>query len=115
MSNIKGFYYFDVFNLSFSVFAQFKKFEDIRVRDSFIYADNSTKTYYLYAQTANRLVEKDTIKGVEVYKSKNLSDLTDPTTVFRLQKIIGVNSKFELLKCNFTKGKYYLFVSFTGD
>jgi len=100
---------------NFCCFAQFKKLEDIRVRDPFIYADTSTKTYYLYAQTANRLVEKDTIKGVEVYKSKNLKDWSGPTTVFSASKEHWGKREIWAPEMHFYKGKYYLFVTFTGD
>ncbi len=54
---------------------------DITVRDPFIHADESTNTYYLYAQTGNRKGSPD--DGVEAYRSKDLVHWSQPKLVFR--------------------------------
>ncbi|MCK4749608.1 MAG: hypothetical protein KAT15_21285, partial [Bacteroidales bacterium] len=46
------------------------KTKDIRIRDPFIYADQKSKTYFMYAQAANRADSDFT--GVEVYTSQDL-------------------------------------------
>lgn len=48
----------------------------IRVRDPFIFADASSKTYYLYAQAGNRAGSG--YRGVEVYTSKDLKTWQAP-------------------------------------
>ncbi|MGM8361895.1 glycoside hydrolase family 43 protein [Flavobacterium sp. ARAG 55.4] len=95
--------------------AQVKKLEDIRIRDPYIFADKKTKTYYLYAQTGNRLGINDTIKGVEVYQSKNLKDWSEPTTVFSASKSHWGTRMIWAPEMHYYQGKYYLFVTFTGD
>ncbi|SHM14757.1 Beta-xylosidase, GH43 family [Flavobacterium flevense] len=95
--------------------AQLKKLEDIRVRDPYIFADEKSKTYFLYVQTGNRLVDNDTIKGVEVYKSKDLKMWSGPTTVFAAPKEHWGKRMIWAPEMHHYKGKYYLFVTFTGD
>ena len=51
---------------------------DIRVRDPFIFADQVSKTYYLYAQCGNRQNNDNLGLGVEVYSSKDLVTWSAP-------------------------------------
>ena len=95
--------------------AQIKTLEDIRVRDPFIIAHKVSKQYYLYAQTGNRLNEKDSINGVEVYISKDLKIWEGPKTVFSAPKDHWGNRMVWAPEVHEYKGKYYLFVTFTGN
>ncbi len=83
---------------------------DIRIRDPFIYADLQNKTYYMYAQAANR--EGSNFTGVEVYTSKDLIHWDHPHPVLELDKNAGIEAVWapEMHKY---KGKYYLFVTLT--
>jgi beta-xylosidase len=86
------------------------KTSDIRVRDPFIYADQKTATYYLYAQARNR--KGSGYQGVEIYASTNLTDWAAPQTVLMLpaaQKVAMVWAP-EMHAYN---GAYYLFVTLT--
>jgi len=83
---------------------------DIRVRDPFIYADQKTATYYLYAQAENR--PNSGYHGVEIYASTNLTDWAAPQPVLTLpvaQKVAMVWAP-EMHAYN---GEYYLFVTLT--
>ena len=61
--------------------------QDIRIRDPFIYADSKTRTYYLYAQSANR--PKSGFLGVEAYTSKDLENWNPPQPVLTLPNDAG--------------------------
>src|SRR5690625_6427092 len=67
--------------------------EEIRIRDPFIYADSSSRLYYMYAQIDNRLSGKggpDRPKGVEVDRKStrlNSSHVASSYAVFCLIKI----------------------------
>ncbi len=91
------------------------KLREIRVRDPFILADQTTSNYYLYAQCGNRLLNDNLGIGVEVYRSKDLVNWAKPVPVF------------ERPTSNFWGGKevwapevhklgdaYFMFVSFPG-
>jgi len=86
------------------------KIEDIRIRDPFIYADQDSKTYYMYAQSANR-ADSD-LTGVEVYTSKDLINWTAPRPVLTLPDDAGIKSVWapEMHQYN---GKFYLFTTLT--
>ena len=69
--------------LSPAMLAEFPlQLSEMRVRDPFILADQTTSTYYLYAQRGNRLINDRVGTGVEVYRSKNLINWSKPVTVF---------------------------------
>jgi hypothetical protein len=67
----------------------YKILNTIRIRDPYILADSSSKTYYMYASGSNRSEEGGL--GVEVYMSKDLQIWTGPSnplpTNCRLPKI----------------------------
>ncbi len=88
------------------------KTEDIRIRDPFIYADQKSKTYYMYAQAANRY-GSDFI-GVEVYTSRDLINWQPPQTVLALPEDAGIKAVWapEMHQYN---DKFYLFVTLTMD
>ena len=86
------------------------KTENIRIRDPFIYADQTNKTYYMYAQSANRADSDFT--GVEVYTSQDLMNWTPPRPVLTLPDNAGIKAVWapEMHQYN---GKFYLFVTLT--
>ena len=63
---------------------------DIRIRDPFIYTDLQNKTYYMYAQAANR--KGSIFTGVEVYTSKDLINWSQPHPVLKLDKDTGIEA-----------------------
>lgn len=89
------------------------KLSDLRIRDPYIVADENTNTYYLYGQTGNRL-SKDTIKGVEVYKSKDLVNWSGPKTVYKSAPNHWAKDMIWAPEVHLYKGKYYLFVTLTN-
>jgi len=86
------------------------KTEDIRVRDPFVFADQKTSRYYLYAQAENRAGSG--FQGVEVYTSTNLTEWATPRPVLTLPKDAGVAMVWapEMHAYNTA---YYLFVTLT--
>lgn len=86
----------------------------IPVRDPFILADATTRTYYLYAQTANRQGEAGRGKGVEVYTSKDLRHWTKPVLVFQTPEDFWAKSDIWAPEVHQYNGKYYLLTTFTS-
>ena len=86
--------------------------EDIRIRDPFIYADHHGKTYYMYAQSANR-TDSNSI-GVEVYAGNDLMNWTPPRPVLTLSDEAGIKSVWAP-EMHHYNGKFYLFVTLTFD
>lgn len=84
--------------------------EDIRIRDPFIYVDRQSKTYYMYAQSANRAGSDFT--GVEVYRSKDLIHWSEPHPVLRLSAGGGVQWVWAPEMHEY-QGRYYIFVTLT--
>ncbi|MGE4489044.1 MAG: glycoside hydrolase family 43 protein [Kiritimatiellales bacterium] len=84
----------------------------IRIRDPFIYADASNKTYYMYAQSANRAGSG--YQGVEVYASTDLKAWTAPETVLTIPGNWNIRSVWapEMHEYN---GDYYLFVTLSFE
>lgn len=89
---------------------------ELRVRDPYIVADLSTKTYYLYRQIANgRLDKTDGVRGVEVFQSKDLKTWTGPQTVFAQPPDFWANAEVWAPEVHVYQGKYYLFVTFSAN
>ncbi len=84
--------------------------KDIRVRDPFIYADDESKTYYMYAQSANR--KGSGFVGVEVYASKDLVNWSPPRPVLTLPGDAGIRFVWAPEVHEFN-GVFYLFVTLT--
>ena len=87
---------------------------DIPIRDPFILADNSTKTYYMYAQTGNRIPKQKGLAGVEVYKSKDLKLWSEPSTVLSLPEDHWGGISVWAPEVHKYKNKYYLFTTLTA-
>ena len=88
---------------------------DIRVRDPFILVDRQTQTYFLYAQMANRLGADPAKRGVEVYTSRDLRNWDGPEPVFEVPDDFWARDRVWAPEVHEYGGKYYLFVTFTGD
>lgn len=84
--------------------------KDIRIRDPFIYADTKTKTYYMYAQSANR--SNSGFLGVEAYTSKDLIHWHSPQPVLILPNDAGIQAVWAP-EVHEYKGSFYLFVTLT--
>lgn len=93
-----------------------RKLSEIRIRDPYILADSAGSTYYLYAQISNRLGRGDpSLKGVEVYSSRDLEKWTGPKTVFRCPEGFWANGQVWAPEVHCFRGRYYLFVTFTAS
>jgi GH43 family beta-xylosidase len=89
---------------------------DLRIRDPFIFADEKTKTYYLYRQIANgRGDSVQGVRGVEVYQSKNLKIWTGPQIVYQQPDNFWANAQVWAPEVHFYQGKYYLLVTFSTN
>ncbi len=86
--------------------------DGITVRDPFIHADESTNTYYLYAQTGNR--GDSSGDGVEAYRSKDLVHWSRPQLVFRRPDDFWGGKEIWAPEMHKLGDAYYLFVSFNG-
>ncbi len=86
---------------------------DIRIRDPFVLADQSTHTYYMYAQMGNR-GEQAGQRGVEVYASQDLQRWSDPRPVFVVPDPFWAGSMVWAPEVHKYRDKYYLFVTLTG-
>jgi len=93
--------------------SNYKNLNTIRIRDPYILADSSSKTYYMYASGSNRSEAGGL--GVEVYKSRNLQTWTGPNPVFTVTGNFWGNRKVWAPEVHAYQGKYYLFVTFTSN
>jgi len=92
------------------------KTSEIRIRDPFIVADKESRTYYMYAQFANR-INYNAIEGngIEVYQSKDLENWTGPTPVYTASNDFWAKGAFWAPEIHKYKGVYYLFVTLSGN
>lgn len=88
------------------------KLSDIRVRDPFIYADVTTKTYYLYAQVGNRLLNDHAGVGVEAYTSTDLKNWSGPKLVMEKPKDFWGGNYVWAPEVHRFGQSYYMFVTF---
>ncbi len=86
----------------------------IRIRDPFILADVATRTYYMYAQMANRSGRQDASQGVEVYTSKDLKQWLGPAPVYVVPTNSWANWMVWAPEVHKYGSKYYLFVTMTS-
>ena len=90
------------------------KLADINIRDPFVLADTTTKTYYLYSSITYTFDTSNLVKGVEVYISKDLINWTEPKPVFIIPVDFWAHKYVWAPEVHKYKGKYYLFVTFTS-
>ncbi len=83
---------------------------EIRIRDPYIYPDTKSKTYFMYAQSANR--ENSGFIGVEAYASRDMVNWQPPRRVLVLSGNADIKSVWAPEMHNY-KDKYYLFVTLT--
>jgi len=102
--------------LSPAMLAEFPlKLREIRVRDPFILADQTTSNYYLYAQCGNRLQNDNLGTGVEVYRSKDLINWSKPEMVFeRPTENFWGGKEVWAPEVHRMGDTYFMFVSFPG-
>ncbi len=91
------------------------KTANLHVRDPFIYVDQTTRTYYLYAQMAHSQGAQGKGKGVEAYTSKDLQHWQGPFPVFDTPTDFWGKQDVWAPEVHAYGGKYYLFVTFTAD
>lgn len=77
---------------------------EINIRDPFIFADEKTKTYYMYASSPAPLA-----KGFCVYTSRDLVNFQEPQSVFEAPADFWATDDFWAPEVHEYKGKYYLF------
>ncbi len=88
--------------------------EDLRVRDPFVHAEPTTRTYYLYAQTGNNQTCPRPGLGIEVYHSRDLTNWSEPTLVFRRPADFWGGEEIWAPEMHRLGDHYYLFASFNG-
>ena len=91
------------------------KTEEIRIRDPFILADENTNIYYLYAQIGNRNEDQDNLRGVEVYKSRDLQNWSLPEIVFSVPDTLWADGSVWAPEVHQYKNKYFLFATLTNS
>lgn len=79
---------------------------DISMRDPFVFVDPETKMYYIPANGGNK---------VKMYKSKDLKMWKDVGVVFEPAADFWGKTDFWAPDLYMYKGKYYLFVTFSGE
>lgn len=84
------------------------KLEQIPLRDPFILADETTKTYYLYG-SKNVRGEQDKF---EVYKSDNLTDWVCGGVIFEKNEEFWGKTDFWAPEVHKINGKFYMFATF---
>lgn len=123
MNSIKILTVLSLIFLPFSLFAQVLEdkllsTEEIRIRDPYIYADEETQHYYMYAQIDNRLAGRggeNRPKGVEVYVSSDLKQWEQPKTVLLIPDDFWAKEMVWAPEMHEYNGKYYLFVTLTSS
>lgn len=87
----------------------------IRVRDPFILADPTSRTYFLYAQCGNRHNRDALGLGVEVYRSQDLVHWSQPELAFERPKS-GFWGGVDIWAPEVHKfgDGYFMFVTFPG-
>ena len=88
--------------------------DEIRIRDPFILADESSRTYYMYAQMDNRIGKEDSAKGVEVYTSRDLEQWEGPWPAFTIPDGFWADRMVWAPEVHKYADRYYLFVTFTA-
>lgn len=87
---------------------------NLRVRDPFIYADPATRAYYLYSQSGNNQTHPQPGLGIEVYRSQDLTNWSEPTLVFRRPAGFWGGEEIWAPEMHRLGERYYLFASFNG-
>ncbi len=86
------------------------KLGDINIRDPYIFADDKTKKYYMYASGANI-----SVKGFCVYVSDDLENWSEPVCVFEAGDDFWATDDFWAPEVHEYRGRYYLFGTFRSE
>ncbi len=91
--------------------------DQIAIRDPFIYADESTQTYYLYGATRLESDRPRGRHGVKVYSSSDLKTWVGPKLVFETPEESWADCTHGVWapEMHPYMGKYYLFATFTNE
>src|SRR5690554_2897401 len=91
-----------------------KKLSDINIRDPYIMPHEESGYYYMYKSAS---VHRDgkVLGGVEVYKSKNLSEWEGPVQVFTVPDDNWITGPVWAPEVHAYNGKYYLFATLNSD
>lgn len=91
------------------------KRSQIYIRDPFIFADETTKNYFMFSSANKSEFLKYEGNGVVVYQSKDLENWSKPQYVFKTPKNWWASEKHGVWapEVHKYKGKYYLFATFT--
>ena len=81
--------------------------DQIQIRDPFVLPNLADKTYYLYKANVK-------IDGVQVHKSTDLKNWSDPITVFTRPPGFWGGTEIWAPEVHFLNRKYHLFVTFDG-
>ncbi|WP_300600896.1 glycoside hydrolase family 43 protein [Niabella sp.] len=79
--------------------------ERLQLRDPFVFYDRKTDWYYTYANNKH---------GIKAWRSKDLQHWEALGNVFTASENFWGKQDFWAPDCYFYKGKYYLFVTFSG-
>ena len=88
---------------------------DIHVRDPYILADPTTRTYYMYRSSSADNGKGKQLGGVEVLKSKDLKTWEGPVRVFTVPEDNWITGRVWAPEVHAYKGKYYLFATLNSD
>ncbi|MEZ4905330.1 MAG: family 43 glycosylhydrolase [Spirosomataceae bacterium] len=88
----------------------------IYIRDPFIFADESTKTYFMFSSANKSEYLPEAVNGVVVYQSKDLENWLKPIYVFKTPKNMWASDQHGVWapEVHAYQGKYYLFATFTN-
>lgn len=86
----------------------------MELHDPYIFADNKSKTYYLFTSNIPRLSGEETI-GIMVYKSKDLQNWEKPKIAFRLPSNIWANGGAWAPEVHFINNRYHMFLTLHNE
>ena len=91
-----------------------KNLSDINIRDPYIMPHEESGYYYMYKSAS---VHRDgkVLGGVEVYKSRNLSEWEGPVQVFTVPDDNWITGPVWAPEVHAYNGKYYLFATLNSD
>jgi beta-xylosidase len=103
--------------LAFAQDAKLLKRSDIYIRDPFILANTTTKTYYMYSSSYGYKGMPGKRMGVTVYKSKDLNNWEGPFAVFETGNDFWADTTAGCWapEVHEYKGRYYLFATFSNS
>ena len=88
---------------------------ELNIRDPYILADPSTRTYYLYASQSTSGKDGKERGGVVTYTSKDLKQWTGPVSVFTVPENNWITGGVWAPEVHAYKGQYYLFATLNSD